>query len=269
MNRNFQRLDVPRHSCRLLLAIALVLAGCDSGGDRTLEQTIEQVYKIEPNAAISIRNTDGSIRIYGANSNELKLYATKRAYRQDRLERIAVNVKVQPSLVSIDTIYPPKPRLGLTDRSGTVDYVLLVPDTCTIMRAELTNGEVLLEGLRGKSARANLVNGHLTDHNCFADTQLFVANGTLDIGYDWWEKRKFAIEARIVNGNARALVPGEASFHLVAGTEDGNIANEFSEQEDRGDGPLKRIDAVVGSPSEVDITLQATNGNIRIAESDP
>ena len=254
---------------RFSLAALLLLAGCDSGIDRALEQTIEQVYKVDPNAAISIRNTDGSIQIYGGSSNELRLYARKKAYRQDRLEKITVSVKAQPSLVSIDTIYPPKPRLGLTDRSGTVDYVLLVPDTCTITRVELTNGEVLLEGLRGKSVRANLVNGHLIDHNCFADTQLFVANGTLDIGYDWWEKRKFAIDARIVNGNARALVPGEASFHLVAGTEDGNIANEFSEQEDRGDGPVKKIDAVVGSSPEVDITLQATNGDIRIAKSNP
>jgi hypothetical protein len=246
-----------------------VLAGCDSGVDRTLEQTVEQVYKVEPDVAISIRNTDGSIRIYGGGTSELKLYASKKAYRQDRLDQITVNVNAKPSLVSIDTTYPPKPKLGLTDRSGTVDYVIVVPDTCTITRAELTNGEVLLEGLRGKSVRASLVNGHLTDRNCFADVRLFVANGTLDIGYDWWENRKFGVDAKIVNGNARAFIPGEASFHLVAGTDDGNIANDFTEQEDRHGGHLKKIDTMVGNSSAVDITLQATNGNIRIAESNP
>lgn len=269
MNSNCQRSEFLRHFCRLCLATALVVAGCDSGVDRALEQTVEQTYKVGPNVSISIRNTDGSIQIYGGSSNELKLYASKKAYRQDRLEKITVNVKAQPSLVSIDTIYPPKPKLGLTDRSGTVDYVIVVPDTCTITRVELTNGEILLEGLRGKGANANLVNGHLVERNCFTDVHLFVANGTLDIGYDWWEKRKFAIDARIVNGNARAFVPGGASFHLVAGTEDGNISNEFSEQEDRGEGRLKKIDTMVGSSPEADLTLQATNGNIRIAESNP
>jgi DUF4097 and DUF4098 domain-containing protein YvlB len=197
------------------------------------------------------------------------LEAVKKAYRQDRLQGISINVKAQPSLVAIETVFPPKPKFALSDRSGTVDYRLVVPQTCTITRAELNNGEIVLDGLRGNNAHASLVNGRLVSHNCFADVQVFVANGTLEIGYDWWENRRFSVDAKIVNGNTRAAIPGEASFHLVAGTTGGEIDNDFTEQADRHDDHPQKVDALVGQSSNVEILLQATNGNIQIAESNP
>lgn len=254
----------------LVLAAAIFcLTGCGEKESEIVEERIEQTYKLAPDASISIRNTDGSIRIYGANRDDLKLEAHKRAYRQDRLEKITINVSAQSNNVSIDTIYPPKAKLSLSDRSGTVDYILIVPQTCSIARADLANGEILIEGMRGQTARANLVNGQLFAHNCFADVKVFVANGSLDVSYDWWENRRFAIDAKIVSGNTRAAIPGSASFHLVAGTQSGAVASDFSEQASRKGQRLSKVDAVIGDHSDVDITLQATTGDIRVAQASP
>ena len=114
---------IERQSFRLILvALSLSLIGCGSPTDHTLEETIEQFYKIDPTASVSIKNGDGSIRIYGADTNEMRLQAIKRAYSAKRLKQIAINVSVQPSSVSIQTNFPPKQTWGLFDRSGTVDY---------------------------------------------------------------------------------------------------------------------------------------------------
>jgi hypothetical protein len=246
-----------------------LLAGCGSEVERIVEQTVEQNYKIDPSARVSIRNTDGSIRLYGADTAEVKVQAVKKAYSKDRLDKIVIDVGAQPASISIDTIYPPKPKLGLADRSGTVDYVIVVPQSCTISRLELSNGEILIEGMRGRDVRASLVNGHLVNRNCFGDQHVFVANGTLDIGYDWWEKRKFLVDAKIVHGNARAFIPGEASFHLLATADDGNVASDFNPREARHGDSLQKIDTVVNGPSDVELQIHATNGTVKIVESNP
>jgi hypothetical protein len=249
--------------------LILVLTGCHEQVDRIVEQTFDRVCPIGPDARVTIRNADGSIRIYGADIHEIRIEAIKKAYGQDRLDKIAINVVAQSNSVAIDTVYPPRPKFGLADRSGTVDYIIVVPMTCTIPRVELVNGEILVDGLRGGTVRASLVNGRLFDHNGFGSHQLFVANGGLDVVYDWWERGDFSVDAKIVNGNARAFIPGEAAFHLLATTVDGNISSDFSEKEDRHPDIVQKIDAVVGGPSQSVVKIHATNGNIRIAESNP
>lgn len=253
----------------VLPALAMGLAGCNQEADRVVEQTFDQTLQVEPNARISVKNVDGSIRIYGADTREVKIEAIKKAYSRERLEKIGINVAARPNSVSIDTIYPPKPKLGLADRSGTVDYIIVVPRTCAIPRLELSSGEILIEGLRGGQVTANLVNGRLVDHNCFGTHQLFVASGNMDIAYEWWEEGEFSVDAKVVNGNIRAFIPGEAAFHLIATTVDGSISNDFTDQKERQSGRVQKIDTAVGDPSQVVIKIHTTDGNIKITEYNP
>ena len=234
-----------------------------------LEETIEKSYPISTTASVSIQNTDGSIWVYGADITELRVQAIKRAYTAERLREITVNISVQSGQVSIDTQYPPKPKWGLSDRSGTVDYVIVLPWTCNISRLDLTNGEVLVEGMRGDEVHANLANGRLYGHNCFTDLHVAVANGGLDVGYDWWETHKFLLDARIENGNARAFIPGDAAFHLLAASVNGKVASDFTEKENRKAGGQRKIDMLVGGESPTEIKIHATNGNIKVAETYP
>ena len=237
--------------------------------DRLVEATFEQTYHVNPDARISIKNTDGSIRIYGADTTDVKLQAIKKAYQAGRLDKISINVTAQPNSLSIDTVYPPKPKLGLSDRSGTVDYIVVVPQTCTISRLDLSNGEVLVEGMRGGKVTANLVNGRMFDHNGFGEHELFVANGGLDVVNDWWEHAKFSFNARILSGNVRAFIPADASFQLHASTVEGNIANDFTEAEERHSEAVHKLDKVIGGPSQSEVRLQATNGSIHIVAANP
>jgi DUF4097 and DUF4098 domain-containing protein YvlB len=253
----------------IIPAITVLFAGCGfGGGDRTLEEIVEQTYKIDATATLSLSNADGSIRIYGTDTTEIKLQAVKKTYSAERLSKISVNVSAQPSSVSIRTNYPSKKNWALGDRSGTVDYTLVVPRTCKISRLDLVNGEVLIDGMRGETVHAKLVNGRLYAHNCFSDVHLSVITGGLDVSYNLWEQQKFSIDAQIVNGHTHVFIPGDASFRVFAETEDGQIDNAFAEQAQRNGEDVSKIDVVVGRTPQAEFRLRAKNGNIEIGEAD-
>lgn len=254
------------HGVMVFLAALAAVAPCGAQEPGVLEQEVEQSYPIDPNASVSIRNLDGSIRIYGGNAAELKLYATKKAYSEERLKQISIDVSAQPNAVSIETKFPPRPKWSLGDRSGTVDYVLVLPQTCSISRLELCNGEVLIDGMRGANLHANLGNGRMFGRNCYGDVGLAVTNGDLDVAYDWWERRPFSLHAATTNGDVRAFVPGEAAFHLLAATVQGQVVSDFTGQQDRQAKGPRKIDMLVGEKSEAEVNIHATNGDVKIVE---
>src|ERR1700730_8352336 len=114
------------HSLILLAAVGILFAGCDfKGGDKTLEEVVEQTYPLDPAATVRITNGDSSIRVYGAPTTEIKIEAIKKAYSPERLRQISVNVSARRDSVSIETNFPSTKSWGFADRSGTVDYILV------------------------------------------------------------------------------------------------------------------------------------------------
>jgi hypothetical protein len=256
---------------RIAVWLLLSLAGCRPEGDRVLEETFEQLYSIQPNTDLSIQNGDGAILVYGSNINEIRLQATKKAYSRMQLERIAIDVSVQPTSVSLDVKIPPKPRWAFFDRSGTVDCTIVVPATTNISQLSLNAGEVLVDGMRGRSVHAKLGDGRMIVHNCFTDTDLALKRGNLTVSYEWWERGTFSIQANITQGNAWAFLPSEAAFHLVAETAYGRMTNDFD------DPPVPRptsaeatkIDMLARGGGKAAIKMRTLNGDIKVMEENP
>jgi hypothetical protein len=232
-----------------------------------LEEIVEQKYDVDANATLSVANTDGSIRVYAADGPQISIQAIKKAYTRERLQGIVVDVKATRGSVAIATNFPPR-KSALSDRSGTVDYIIVVPQTVRITDLSLTNGELVVEGLRGGSATAHLVNGWMAGHNCFADLNLTVETGRLDVAFDWWENHKFAIKASSTRGNVRALLPGDAAVSLNASALEGRVANGFEAKKAGGGEVVHSVATVIGSDGEAAISLEAARGNIRIEKTD-
>ena len=255
---------------RLIFAALLpTLASCGPATNQALEETFEQFYAVEPAANIKINNRDGAIFVYGSNVNQMRVQAIKRAYTHEGLKQIAVAVSVQPSSVSIDTRFPPKQDWGVFDRSGTVDYTIVVPVSASISQLDLNAGEVLVDGLRGPAVCAQLGNGRMSVHNCFTNIDLAMRHGILTLSYDWWEHGKFSAQANLAQGNAWAFLPTQAVFHLVAETAHGKIVNDF----DNGNTPsfarIQKVDMSVHGGNQNVIKIHVTNGNIKIVEANP
>jgi hypothetical protein len=230
-----------------------------------LEEVVEQKYSVDANATLSVQNIDGSIRVYASEEPEIRIQAIKKAYDRERLESIVVDVKATQSGVAITTTFPPR-KNAISDRSGTVDYIIVVPQTARVTNLNLTNGEVLVEGLRpGGRAKARLVNGWMAGHNCFGDLDLEVETGRLDVAYDWWENHEFSIKAFSARGNIRAFFPGDTSINLSATATEGRIANAFvPKQANSAEELIHSVAEVIGSEGEAVVSLEARRGNIRI-----
>jgi hypothetical protein len=256
---------------RIVAVLLLSLAGCGSESDRVFEENFEQLYTIQPNTNISIQNGDGAVLVYGSNTNEMRVHATKKAYSRKRLKEIAIDASVQPTSVSIKIKVPSKRKWALFDRSGTVDCTIVVPATTNISQLRLDAGEVSVDGMHGRSVHAWLGDGRMIVHNCFTDTDVAVERGNLTISYEWWERGTFSVQANIAQGNARAFLPSEAAFHLIAETTYGRIANDFDNP------PVARltsaeatkIDTLVHGGGKTAIKMRIADGDIKIMEENP
>ncbi len=247
------------------------ISGCQPAEDSILQEISARHYRVESiSPTISISNRDGSVSIYGAGGDlrEIRVEVLKKAFTPERLKAISVKVNAQPNSISIDTDIPENRKL-LSDRSGTVDLVIVVPQAATISKLELHNGEVLLEEVRSPEAHARLGNGRLFVHNCFGNLDIQVQTGNIGLIYDWWEKQDFSVQSKIEDGNAFAFLPNEAAFHLIANSVNGKVANDFEAKEQRQPEGTNHADVLVGGLEKPKIEIETTDGNIRIAEHNP
>ena len=251
--------------------LVIFLNGCSGAGDRVVEETFERLYTIEPNANINIQNGDGAVLVYGSNVNEMQVHAVKKAYSHARRRQIAIDVSTKPSSVSITTKFPPKPKWGLFDRSGTVDYTIVVPATVAISGLELDAGEILVDGMRGSMTRARLGEGRVFIRNCFTNLNAAVRRGNLIMSYDWWEESRFSAKANVAAGNVWLYVPGDAAFHLIAEAAQGKIVSDFETIALEGPAAAAgmKTDTRVNGGSEATMKIRVEEGNIRIVEANP
>ena len=251
-----------------LIFLALLLNGCGSAGHRVLEEIVEKVYTIEPNANVSIENRDGAILVYGSDANEVRVRSLKRAYSKERLNQIAVDISTKPGGVSIVTKLPPQPRWAFSDRSGAVDLTVVVPATASISVLDLHAGEVFLESMRGSEVRARLNDGRIFARNCLTNLELTMNRGTLTLGYDWWEQKRFSAQVNVGQGNAWVFLPTEAAFHLVAYAWHGQIANDFNNVPLTANSSMK-VDQIINGGGSATIQVRVDKGDIKIAEANP
>ena len=236
-----------------------------------LEEIVEKVYPVEPNANVSIQNRDGAIMVYGSDANEVRVRSLKRAYSQEHLNQIAVDISTKPGGVSIITKFPPQPRWAFSDRSGTVDHTIVLPATASISALDLNAGEVLLDSMRGPELRARLNDGRIFARNCFTNLDLIMTRGTLTLTYDWWEQGKFSAHVSVGQGNAWLFLPSEAAFRLVAYARHGKIANDFNNVPLTANSSAQemKIDQIINGGGSAAIQIRVDKGDIKIAEANP
>jgi hypothetical protein len=249
----------------LSVSAALLLANRATAGE-VLEDAVERRFPLDPSGTFSLRAIDGTVEIFGTDSREVKIVAIKKAFSPERLNAIAIRVNARQDAVEIETTPPPAPRHHFSDRSGTVEYTINIPQTARIGRVELPNGELVIDGMRGASIAANLGSGQLVTHNCFCDQTIRVNQGGLNIFFDWMEERPISIEAEIEDGNMSARLPTDAAFHMHAVTKQGRVSSDFSRMETRKRGDASEINEVIGDAPATKLSFRAREGNIHISE---
>ena len=245
--------------------IGIFMAGSLDGGE-VLEDVVEKRFPLDPSGTVSLRAIDGIVEIYGTDSREVTISATKKAFSPERLNAIAIHVDARQDAIDIETTPPPEPQHHFLDRSGTVEYTINVPQTARIARVELPHGELVIEGMRGASIFADLGSGQLLTRNCFCDQTVRVKQGGLNVVFDWSEKRPCTIDAVIEDGNALARIPQDASFQLHAVAREGHVWSDFSPIEKRVRRDLSELSETIGHSPATKLNFRAESGNIHISE---
>lgn len=256
---------VTRAGCLRHLSLgACAFLFCVAASAAPLEEISAQEYPLSADGSLSVVNTDGTTYIYAWSENSVRVVTRKRAYSKERLQGIAVKVSNTADAINIETSYPPKPEgLSTADRSGTVDFLILVPQKATIAKAELSAGEIIISGMYGRAVNARLTNGRITLENCYADTHVSVTDGALDIFYAWDESLRFAVDAQIARGHLRVGLPLPTAVQIDAESGDGKIFNQFAETDASAE-QEHRLQTVIGDGSGARFKLRATHGNIGI-----
>jgi hypothetical protein len=259
-----------RHLSPAIAVVLMLLNGCGTN-EIVLEDVFERIYAIEPNTSITIKNRDGAVLVYGSEGDEMRVRAVKKAYSRERLRQIAIDVSTKTGAVAVTTKFSPQPKWTLSDRSGTVDYTIVIPASASISALDLNAGEVLLDGFRGPKARAQLNDGRIFARNCFTNLDLTVNRGTLGLSFDWWKEEKFFAQASLAQGNAWVWLPTDAAFHLLANVAQGKIANDFNNLPVSNNPSAKgmKIDQVINGGGQATVEVRVEKGNIKIAEANP
>ena len=261
---------VPRQSwhCATKAIVVIAFAGSLFAGSlpagEVLEDVVEKRFPLDPSGTFSLRAIDGIVEIFGSDSREVTISATKKAFSPERLNAIAIRIDARSDAISVETTSPPGPRHHFMDRSGTVEYSINLPQTTRIARVELPHGELVIKGMRGASITANLGTGQLLTQNCFCDQIIHVKQGTLNVFFDWSETRPISIDATIADGNALARLPTDASFQLHAVAKEGNVWSDFTPSRKQGD--VSDFNEVIGAAPATKLNFRADDGNIHSSE---
>jgi hypothetical protein len=213
---------------------------------RCLEDVVERRFPLDPSGTFSLRAIDGTVEIFGTDSQEVKIVAVKKAFSPERLNAIAIRVDARQDVVNIETTPPPAPRHHFLDRSGTVEYTINIPQTARIARVELPNGDLVIDGMRGASIAANLGSGQARDTQLFLRQTIHVNQGALNVFFDWMEEeRPISIEARLRMETCRRASQRTQPFICTPLRRTGHVSSDFSPMGTRqrgDDSEIKRSD---------------------------
>src|SRR5438067_5995262 len=255
---------------KIALAVISLFGGLlfakEVSAGEVLEDVVERRFPLDPSGTFSLRAISGTVEIFGTDSREVKIVAIKKAFSPERLNAIAIRVDARQNAVKIETTPPPAPSHHFSDRSGTVEYTIDIPQTARIARVELRNGELVIDGMRGASIAGSLGSGQLVTHNCFCDQTIHGNQGGLSVLFDWLEEDPITIEGVIEDGNALAIIPTDETFHLNAVAKQGHVSSDFSPMGTRQRGDDSEINEVIGDAPATKLTFRAGEGNIHISE---
>jgi len=227
-----------------------------------LTQEYHQAYALSPTGRVSIANINGDVHINVWDQNSVKVDAIKRAYDQQSLTEVTIEVTNAPDSVMIKTRYPD--NSGNRDRNrgwASVEYTLTIPRGASLDGAELVNGSLDIEGVQG-DVHASLVNGVVKADGLGGEVKISTVNGSVEANVARLGEAK-NVTLNSVNGSITLIVPTGANADVKASTIHGKITNDFGLAVEEGEYVGRNLSGQIGSGG-VRVRLNNVNGSIAI-----
>jgi DUF4097 and DUF4098 domain-containing protein YvlB len=231
-----------------------------------LTQEFHQAYALSPTGRVGVANINGDVHINVWDQNSVKVDAIKRAYDQQALNDVTIDVTNSPDSVMIKTKYPEN-NSGNRDRNRSwagVEYTLTIPRGASLNGAELVNGSLDIEGVQG-DVKASLVNGDVKAEGLGGEVKISTVNGGVEANVARLSDAK-NVNLSSVNGSLTLIVPAGANADVKASTLHGAITNDFGLTVDEGQYVGRNLSGQIGSGG-VRVRLNNVNGSIAIKRS--
>jgi Putative adhesin len=250
-----------------LLATGLFAWGAMTKPAQEFTDQFQQTYSLASNGEVSIVNNTGSVRVVGWDRDEVKVEAVKRAYSESRLADAEIQVQSDAGAITIQTTYPSKELVWRSDRQGRignpalVDLTVYVPRGAKLVKAQLTNGDIEVSGVRGGS-KVSTVNGKLKAEKLGGDVHLSVVEGRLEATFTKVESTQ-NITLSSTNAEVVLSLPENTDAEILANAAHGSLKNEFGL-------PVKKLEEVRVSADTtrgggVEINGRIGNGGAKIS----
>ncbi len=199
-------------------------------GDEVREE-FHQTYPLAADGRVSLENLNGGVRITVSDRNEVQVNAVKRAYKQERLNEVKIEVSSTADAIRIRTTYPDQDHNFTSDDRGrynnpaVVDYSITVPRRARLESIDLVNGSLDIDGVEG-DVNASTVNGGLVVRGLISETKLNTVNGNLQATFVQLVQSK-PLSLGSVNGSVEVVIPSDVNAVIRAETISGSIRNDF------------------------------------------
>jgi DUF4097 and DUF4098 domain-containing protein YvlB len=229
-----------------------------------LTENFSQVYPLTATGRVNIANINGDVHVNVWDQNSVKVDAVKRAYSQQRLSEVTVDVQSASDTVTIKTRYPENRNYNGGNREdswASVEYTVTIPRRAQLDGAELVNGSLDVAGVQG-SVRASLVNGTVKASGLGGEVKLSTVNGGIEANVATLETAR-GVQLTSVNGSIVLIVPSGASADVKASTVHGSITNDFGLTVEDGQFIGHSMEGQIGSGGSR-IRLNNVNGSIAV-----
>lgn len=259
-----------------LLAIVLILAGCDGRESRSrnanaARATITRNWPAAGVEQVRVCGVDGSISVEASATNEISLLAT--AEGDLEVKKGQENDGLFETRLEGDTL-----RIGCSENGKRrrkhwnisflwnnddveIDYVLKVPPTVSLS-ATTVNGRIATRGVDGET-RATSVNGTIdVETTGTHELRVSTVNGRVKAKFT----REFSgAKFTSVNGGVQATFPENASFAVSLSQVNGDFEASFPLSIHSNPGSRRVSGEVNGGKHDLKITT--VNGDVELARS--
>ena len=230
----------------------------------TEEQVIDRTLKLDAGGTVSVKNINGSVRVYAWDSKDVRIKAVKKAKASskraalEKLERVEVLIDSQPGEITVVTTK--EKRMFNWNDNVSVSYEVWVPEN-VVLRAKSTNGKVVVENVVG-DVTATTTNGKVVITNVSGTVNARTTNGSIKA--ELAEYLGGDMEFRTTNGGIRFVGPSDIAMDIEARTTNGSIRSDFP-IESRGLLSKKAVSGSINGGGAM-LRLKTTNGSISLAE---
>jgi DUF4097 and DUF4098 domain-containing protein YvlB len=247
-----------------LAALMALSAACNLhiGTGIEAKESWTKTYTVKPGATLSVRDSNGSIRVAAADVDKIEVTATRisTAMTEDAakadLKDFTIAETATESLVELDS--STRSLEIALHGSRRVEYDIKVPKALNVT-IKTGNGTVDVQGIGGLLT-IEATNGTIAASGLNGAADVRTVNGPVSLGFA--KLAEAGVRCKTTNGQIVVTIPSASKATLTARVLHGEIQTENLPIQ-KTDESRQRLNATIGGGGP-EIRLEATNGEVKV-----